>query len=173
MERPSIETTPGYRPGLIADIISAHMAYYAPAWGFGVTFEAKLAAEMAAFHQRYDPARDLVLSAADHDGSLLGAITVDGIAGSGDTGAHLRWFITTDAARGQGLGRRLLTEALAFSDARGYARIYLTTFAGLDAASHLYAQAGFRLVSETDADAWSGGSVGEQLFERLRPAKPR
>lgn len=167
MDRPRIETQPGYRPGLIADIIAAHMAYYAPAWGFGVAFETKLAAEMAAFQQRYDPARDLVLSATDPDGTLLGAITIDGLEGTGDAGAHLRWFITTDAARGRGLGRQLLTEAVAFSDARGYRRLYLTTFAGLDAAGHLYAQAGFRLVCETTADDWSGGKVGEQLFERL------
>lgn len=173
MERPPIEMQPGYRPGLIADIIAAHMAYYAPAWGFGVAFETKLAAEMAAFHQRYDPARDLVLSATDPEGALLGAITIDGLKGTDEAGAHLRWFVTTEAARGRGLGRRLLSESLAFADACGYRRVYLTTFAGLDAAGHLYAQAGFRLVRETAADDWSGGSVGEQLFERLRPATPR
>ncbi len=161
--------THGYRPGAIADIVGAHIAYYAPTWGFGLTFETKVAVELAEFLQRYDAARDLFLCATDADGTFLGSITIDGIGGHGAAGAHLRWFITTDAARGTGLGRRLLTDAVAFCDAQGYAKTYLTTFAGLDAARHLYEQFGFRLHAETDADTWSGGSVGEQRFERHRP----
>lgn len=165
-----IQFTHGYRPGVIADIVAAHMAYYVPTWGFGIAFETKLATELSEFLLRYDPARDLFLCATDADNAFLGSITIDASKAQADAGAHLRWFITTDAARGSGLGRHLLATAVDFCDAQRYAQTYLTTFAGLDAARHLYEQVGFRLVSETSADSWSGGSVGEQRFVRMRPA---
>lgn len=164
-----IQLAYGYRPGVIPDIIAAHMAYYVPAWGFGLAFETKLATELAAFLQRYDAERDLFLCATNRASTFLGSITIDGIGGTTPEGAHLRWFITSDAARGTGLGRQLLTTALAHCDARGYTQTYLTTFAGLDAARHLYESVGFRLHSETSADTWSGGAVGEQRFVRPRP----
>lgn len=153
---------------MIADVVGSHIAYYAVAWGFGERFEAKVAAELSEFLNRYDASRDLLLSATSDDDGFLGAITIDGIEGRSAQGAHLRWFIAADAARGSGLGRRLMTEAVGFSDAQHYSRIYLTTFPGLDAARHIYEQFGFQLVSETADDEWHGG-VGEQLFERLRP----
>lgn len=164
-----ISLTEGYIPGTIADVVAAHVAYYAPAWHFGLQFEAKVATELSEFLQRYDPARDLFLSAADAEDSFLGAITIDGIKGHAAEGAHLRWFITTGAARGKGIGRRLMIEATNFTDACGYEKTYLTTFTGLDAARHLYEQFSFKLISETAEDDWHGG-VGEQRFERLRPA---
>lgn len=157
----------GYRPGILAEVVGAHIAYYAPAWGFGLPFEIKVASEMAALLGRYDPARDLILSATDGSGAFAGSITIDGEYGHGTVGAHLRWFIVTEKARGTGLGRQLLERATGFADACGYRMTYLTTFPGLDAARHLYEATGFRLVAETGEDAWSG-SVGEQRFERLR-----
>lgn len=155
----------GYLPGLLADIVAAHMAYYAPAWEFGVQFETKVASELAEFLRRYDPDRDLIVSATRPNGAFLGSIVLDGNIRSKTEGAHLRWFITTNEARGTGLGLQLLKRAVQFSDSCGYSLIYLTTFPGLDAARHLYETNGFRLVDETAEDAWSG-SVGEQRFER-------
>ncbi len=73
--------------------------------------------------------------------------------------------------QGKGLGAQLLGRALAFCDERGYAKVWLTTFAGLDAARNLYERNGFVLRGETDADQWSGG-VREQIFERQAPAEP-
>lgn len=122
------------------------MDYYGPAWNFGLQFETKVATELAEFLERYDDERDLILSATDETGRFLGSITVDGKTGASAYGAHLRWYITTDAARATGLGRRLLERAIQFSDACRYELIYLTTFPGLDAARHLYQSCGFRLV---------------------------
>ncbi|MBB4266462.1 GNAT family N-acetyltransferase [Roseospira visakhapatnamensis] len=157
----------GYVPGALAAVIGLHMDYYGPRWGFGLPFEAKVAGEMAAFLERLEPARDLFLVARDGDGRVLGSISVDG-AVSGTEAAHLRWFIIGDACRGTGLGRRLLDQAVAFCDRRGVARSYLTTFAGLDAARHLYESVGFTLVSTSAVDQWGGG-VREQRFERPGP----
>jgi GNAT superfamily N-acetyltransferase len=161
---PSEVTFDGYRPGALAAVLALHMDYYGPLWGFGRPFESKVAAEMGAFLARLDPAHDLFLTAWSDGGDLLGAITIDGI--DADTaGAHLRWFVVGGRTRGRGLGRELMRRADAFCRERGYGRIYLTTFAGLDAARALYERFGFRLVEETVGDPWSG-TVGLQRVER-------
>lgn len=166
---PTIELD-GYRPGALAGIVALHAAYYARDWCFGLPFETKVAGELAEFSNRMDPASDLFL-AAYRAGELVGSVVVDQ-SGGGPMGAHLRWFIVSDAARGTGLGKRLIEEAMAHCDARGFERVWLTTFAGLDVARALYERHGFVLVSEAERDQWSGG-VREQLFERCLPAQAR
>ena len=83
-------------------------------------------------------------------------------------GAHLRWFILDSGCQGQGIGRRLLTEALRHCRRQGFRRVYLWTFAGLDAARHLYESAGFRLCRELEGRQW-GVVVQEQMFELTLP----
>ena len=159
----------GYRPGCVGDIVALHAGYYAKNWGFGLPFETKVATELAAFLQRRKPDRDLFRTA--YRGSqAIGSITIDS-SGGGPKGAHLRWFIVSDSERGTGLGKTLLSDAMAFCKSSGIARIWLTTFSGLDAARDLYESFGFVLVSESDSDQWQGG-VREQLFERLHPTTP-
>lgn len=163
MDQLTLPIREDYAPGLIAETIALHMAYYAAAWGFGAPFEAGLARDLGAFHATRDPVRDLVLSARAADGALLGTLTLDC---SGEQ-AHLRWFIVADAARGTGLGRRMMERAAAHLDSASQRVCYLTTFRGLDAARRLYEDHGFALVAETEADPWSG-TVGLQRFERVR-----
>ena len=151
----------GYRPGSLAGTIALHMDYYSAEWGFGAEFETKLASEMGAFVARMDSTDDLFLTAW-RDGALAGSITLDA-TGGGEMGAHLRWFIVSDRARGTGLGGRLMDEVMRFAGARGHNRLWLTTFAGLDPARRLYEKHGFKLAEESDDDQWSGG-VREQLF---------
>ncbi|MEM9050238.1 MAG: GNAT family N-acetyltransferase [Pseudomonadota bacterium] len=155
----------GYVPGLIAGMIDRHMAYYGPQWGFGTAFETGLAAEMAVFFRGYLEDRDLALSIW-REGSVAGTICIDG-SGRGGPGAHLRWFVLDPALRGAGHGRTLLADALGFVDAGPHRLTWLTTFAGLDAAAHLYGAAGFRMCAETGHDRWQGG-VREQRWERRR-----
>ncbi len=155
----------GYRPGALAQTVRLHVDYYAKHWNFGLAFETKVAAEMAEFLARHNAEKDLYLSAFNDRGDLLGTVTIDA-EDVDSAGAHLRWFITSDEARGTGLGRELIARAVDFCDRQGYRRIYLTTFAGLDAARHLYESFGFQLVSESDVDQWQGG-VREQRFERI------
>jgi len=164
-------TFDGYRPGAIAEAIRLHMVYYGREWGFGRAFEVTLAAEMGEFLARFDAARDHFLCAYARADELCGSITVDAEAVS-DAGAHLRWYIVSDAARGTGLGRALLARAVAHCAERRFGRIYLTTFAGLDAARHLYESVGFELVGESDTDQWQGG-VREQRFELVLAGERR
>lgn len=157
----------GYRPGLIADIVRLHADYYARDWGFGLPFEAKVAGELSAFLLGFRPGADFFAAEYDDQGALLGTISLEAPT-EAEPLAHLRWFITSDRARGTGLGRRLMTQAIAHADANGFS-VYLTTFAGLSPARHLYESFGFALVAEEERDQWSGG-VREQRFERRAEA---
>jgi GNAT superfamily N-acetyltransferase len=76
----------------------------------------------------------------------------------------LRWFITSDAIRGRGMGRQLLAQALAFCQQKAYPRVHLSTFEGLHAARHLYEKAGFQLMHQAPGQQW-GVQVNEQVFE--------
>ena len=151
---------PGYLPGAIGAIASLHAGFYAREHGFGAYFEAKVAAECAGFCARIDPARDGLWLLVD-GGRILGSIAIDG---SEACAAHLRWFIVADELRGRGFGRRMIDAALGFCRRAGHRHVYLTTFAGLDAARALYEQAGFRLVHEAEGQTW-GAAVREQRFE--------
>ena len=149
----------GPAPGLIGDSIALHGRYYAQHWKFPIAFEAKVAAEMAAFFGRYDPQCDLVLSLRGAD-RWLGSITLDGSDPAClDHQAHLRWFILDPTVSGRGYGKHLLEAAITFARRTARRSIYLTTFRGLDAAAHLYTAAGFRIVDEQLGRTWGADAV--------------
>ena len=152
----------GYVPGCIGRVAALHADYYAAAAGFGVAFESKVARELGEFCERYDAGRD-GLWLVVRSGAIEGSIAIDGLQAAAD-GAHLRWFIVSDALRGTGLGNALLERATGFCRERGYARIFLWTFEGLDAAAHLYRKHGFRLAAEQRGSRW-GREVVEQRYE--------
>lgn len=161
--------TSGYTPGCIGRIAQLHAAYYHPLVGFGLPFESRVARELAEFCERFNPAQDglwLVRDVATHE--VHGSIAIDG-SQAATRGAHLRWFITSDALRGQGLGRALLHQALDFCRQQGYDRVSLSTFEGLHAARHLYETAGFELTHQAPGQQW-GVQVNEQIFEYRQAA---
>jgi GNAT superfamily N-acetyltransferase len=149
-------------PEARARIIELHASYYAEHWGFGEYFENKVASGVAEFLARYDDARD-GLWLATSDGRVEGAIAIDGIHADAE-GAHLGWFIVSESTQGRGVGGTLLRAAMDFCRERSYARVYLWTFAGLDAARHLYQREGFVLVEEHRGTRW-GTEVHEQKWE--------
>ncbi len=157
-----IEICKGYVPGAIGRVVELHGAYYHAHWGFGAFFEAKVAGGLAEFINRYDDQRD-GLWTVTINGCVEGSIAIDG-AHAAQKGAHLRWFIVSDALRGQGVGNQLINAAIDFSRIKQYPRIYLWTFEGLHAARHLYEQAGFSLVEQHRGSQW-GTEVVEQQFE--------
>jgi GNAT superfamily N-acetyltransferase len=152
----------GYVPGAIGRVTGMHAAYYHREWGFGLFFEVRVAVELAEFLSRYDEGRDGFWT-ANVDGSIEGSIAIDGLH-AGVEGAHLRWFIVSDALRGQGAGSRLIETAISFCRDCGYRRVYLNTFEGLHAARRLYQRCGFRLVEQHSGTQW-GRQVDEQRFE--------
>jgi len=154
----------GYIPGGIGRIVELHGTYYSRHWNFGLYFERKVATEMAAFLGRRDDRRNGFWLAIVND-AIIGGIAIDGIHAA-EQGAHLRWFIVDPAFRGRRVGTRLLHTALDFCRHCAYRRVYLWTFAGLDAARHLYEASGFVLCKEHVDRQW-GTPVREQMFELL------
>lgn len=160
---PTIVVTQGYRPGLVGRITEMHASFYAQHAGFGQFFESKVASGLAEFVGRLDrPGNGIWL--ALRDDRIVGSVAIDG-EDLGHRQAHLRWFILDADCRGQGLGRQLLTQALAFCDRQAFAQTQLWTFKGLDAARSLYESLGFQLVHESPGQQW-GSTVTEQQFTR-------
>lgn len=155
---PDLAVHAGWTPGAIGRIALLHARHYAKTHGFGLAFEARVATELSEFLGRFDPGRDHFVTVLV-DGEVEGSIVVDG---AGDP-ARLRWFILSDRVRGHGLGRRLLTTAIAAAGAAGHRRLALSTLSGLDAADRLYRDAGFRLVLEHDGTHW-GTAATEREF---------
>lgn len=153
-----------FTPGSVGEIIALHGNFYAANWGFGSFFEAKVALELAGFANRSTDS-DLVLIANDDDGVTASLILDLNDPGSGSRGAHLRWFITADRCRGTGIGRAFMARAVAHADEHCEGRMWLTTFAGLKSARHLYEDFGFKLAHEAEGEAW-GTRVREQEFRR-------
>ncbi len=152
----------GYSPGCIGRVTQLHAEYYSRSNDFGAAFEAEVAQELGAFCLTYTQGRDGLWLARCP--SIEGSIAIDGSRGT-EHGAHLRWFITSDALRGQGIGKLLLSRALAFADDAKYRQVHLWTFAGLSAARHLYEAHGFKLAEERPGATW-GKTVLEQRFVR-------
>ncbi len=139
----------GWTPGLLGWMIGAHGIYYAREWRFGRDFEVQVAVELADFARRYDPDRDVVLRAESAEGDTVATMVVDGSRPElAPEMAELRWFITSDGARGSGIGAALMRSAMRFLDDKRYAACRLETFHGLDAAASLCRRAGFTLTGE-------------------------
>jgi GNAT superfamily N-acetyltransferase len=156
-----VKVAKGYIPGSIGRVAELHGIYYHKHWGFGLSFEAKVAAELIEFLGRYDERHDGFWTAAV-DGRVEGSITIDGLHAEGE-GAHLRWFIVSDGFRRSGIGHGLIDVAIDFSRKRGYKQVYLWTFEGLNAARHLYENTGFKLIEQHRGSQW-GTEVNEQRF---------
>ncbi|WP_437615357.1 bifunctional helix-turn-helix transcriptional regulator/GNAT family N-acetyltransferase [Erwinia sp. V71] len=160
----------GYLPGMIGRIAEMHASYYSRHYHFGHFFESKVATGVAEFSARLQQPCNgiwLVLRA----GRIVGSVAIDG-EDLGNNEAHLRWFILDDGCRGSGIGRELLSEALAFCDRQGFSAVQLWTFSGLDAARRLYESFGFTLTQEWQGEQW-GSAMLEQQFTRRHPSSER
>lgn len=152
----------GYRPGVIGRIAEMHAHYYAKHAEFGQPFESLVAADMAQLMGRLANPRNEVWAVLD-TGRIVGSIAIDGEGENGE--AILRCFILDPSAQGHGLGKRLLSEAIAFCDEHRFSAVRLWTFKGLDVARKLYEDAGFVLETEQEGQQW-GRLVVEQCFVR-------
>jgi ribosomal protein S18 acetylase RimI-like enzyme len=146
-------------PGDLGSVVYLHGTVYAREYGFDPTFEAYVAGPLAEFVRSGCDRERLWI--AERAGRIVGCVAI--VAASPGT-AQLRWFLVDPGARGSGLGRRLLHEAVAFSKERGYASVILWTVSALAAAAHLYRAAGFRKVEEKAGRLW-GVDVVEEKYE--------
>ena len=154
-------TLRSHRPGDLGWVVQRHGALYAEEYGWDGRFEALVAGIVARFVKHFDAARERCWI-AESDGERVGAVLV--VKQSRST-AKLRLLIVEPAARGRGLGRRLVEECIAFARAKGYRRLELWTQSNLAAARSIYKRCGFRRVRKERHSSFGADLVGE--FWRL------
>jgi DNA-binding MarR family transcriptional regulator/GNAT superfamily N-acetyltransferase len=144
-------------PGDIGWVISRHGALYAEEYGFDERFEALVAEIAARFVAEFEPRREGCWI-AERDGEPVGSVF---LVKDSEEVAKLRLLLVEPAARGLGIGARLVTEAIRFSRRSGYRKIILWTQSTLVAARHIYQAAGFRLVASEPHHSFGHDLVGE------------
>jgi N-acetylglutamate synthase-like GNAT family acetyltransferase len=138
-------------------VIHCHGALYAQEYGYDERFEALVAQIAAQFVQRFDAKRESCWI-AERDGTIVGSVF---LVSKSRTTAKLRLLLVEPQARGLGIGRRLVDECVRFARRAGYRKLALWTQSDLYAARHLYAQAGFRRVSEEPHESFGKKLVAE------------
>ena len=146
-----------HRPGDLGWVVERHGALYAEEYGWDERFEALVAGIVARFVKHFDAARERCWI-AEIDGERVGAVLV---VKQSRSAAQLRLLIVEPAARGRGLGRRLVEECIAFARAKGYRRLVLWTQSNLAAARALYRRCGFRRVRKERHSSFGYDLVGE------------
>ena len=153
------------QPGDIGWVIERHGRLYADEYGWDTRFEALVARIGADFIERFDPGREACWI-AERDGVNVGSVFLvqardDATGAVVDGSAQLRLLLVEPAARGLGIGARLVDECERFARAKGYRRIVLWTNSVLLAARAIYAKAGYRLVASEAHESFGHSLVGE------------
>jgi GNAT superfamily N-acetyltransferase len=144
-------------PGDMGWVVQSHGALYAAEYGYDSSFEALAAEIVANFIESFDASRERCWI-ADLDGRPVGSLF---LVKASDEVAKLRLLLIDPAARGQGLGARLIKEAIGFARHCGYRRITLWTQSNLIAARKLYQDAGFGLVGSEPHRSFGQDLIGE------------
>ncbi|MEV6909740.1 helix-turn-helix domain-containing GNAT family N-acetyltransferase [Amycolatopsis sp. NPDC051071] len=133
------------RPGDFGWVVHRHGTLYSREYGWDERFEALVARVVADYVDKRGEPRQAGWI-AELDGERVGSIFC--MPAEDGTTAKLRMLLLEPAARGHGVGKRLVTECVEFAKASGYPAMELWTVSLLDAARAVYQKAGFRLVSE-------------------------
>jgi DNA-binding MarR family transcriptional regulator/GNAT superfamily N-acetyltransferase len=153
-----------HRAGDIGWVVARHGALYAEEYGLDHRFEALVAKVAGEFLASHDPARERCWI-AERSGVNIGSVF---LVRESDEIARLRLLIVEPAARGLGIGRRLVAECIGFARAAGYRRITLWTNDVLTAARAIYRQTGFRQVASARHRSFGPPMVGEDWDLELR-----
>jgi cytosine/creatinine deaminase len=146
-------------PGDVGYITYLHAILYAQQQGWDHTFDTYVAIPLAQFAMRCRPRERIWI--AEKEGRIVGCAAIIELT---ENIAQLRWLLLHPEARGQGLGRRLVEEALHFCREAGYSSLFLWTVSTLPAAAELYRSVGFRETENVTHEIW-GGEVTEAKYE--------
>jgi GNAT superfamily N-acetyltransferase len=147
------------RSGDLGWVVQQHGLLYNREYGWDQRFEGLTAEVVAHFVRHFDPARERCWI-AELDGTRVGSVflvkhpTRPGVA-------RLRLLLVDPAARGLGIGKRLVQECTAFARAAGYHTITLWTDSALQAARAIYRSAGYRVVLTEPHDLFGEGRIAE------------
>lgn len=138
-------------------VIQRHGALYRSEYAWDETFESLVARIVADYIEKRDPSREAAWI-AEMDGQRMGCIFC---TRKNDEVAQLRILLVEPAARGLGIGTRLVDECVRFARRGGYKQMMLWTNDVLVAARRIYERAGFRLVEEDEHHSFGHDLVGQ------------
>ena len=150
-------------PGDIGWVVQQHGEIYAREYGWDSSFEALVAQIAGEFLLKFQPEWERCWIAELH-GERMGSIFV--VRKSASV-AQLRLLILSPAARGLGLGGKLVDECIAFARRKGYKKMVLWTNSDLVAARAIYAKRGFQLVKSEPHESYGKQLVGETWEMKL------
>lgn len=148
------------KPGDVGMLIHMHGWIYAEECGYNHLFEGYVCKTFYDLLQNYSSDKDRFWL-AEADGKLIGSIA---IIGQSNERAQLRWFMLHPEARGRGLGKKLLQEAISYCRERGFKFVFLETTGDQNTAIQMYEKAGFKKISELEVESW-GKRLIEQTYE--------
>jgi DNA-binding MarR family transcriptional regulator/GNAT superfamily N-acetyltransferase len=146
-----------HQPGDMGWVVHRHGVLYAQEYGYDERFEALVASIVAEFIAHYDAKWERCWM-AEQDGALVGSVL---LVRQSKTIAKLRLLFVEPAARGLGIGARLVSECIRFARHAGYKKIALWTQSELKAARHIYRRAGFKVVGKKPHLSWGKNLVAE------------
>lgn len=164
-------TTPylvrAHQPGDMGWIIHRQGILYNEEYGWDEHFEALVAEICANFIKSFDARRERCWI-AEREGEIVGAIFC---VAKSKTVAQLRLLYVEPAARGLGIGGRLVDECTRFAQRAGYHKMVLWTNSVLHSARKIYEAHGFALVDEEKHHSFGHDLVSQTWELDLRAAK--
>jgi GNAT superfamily N-acetyltransferase len=145
--------------GDIGYIIYLHGHLYAKEIGYDSSFEAYVAKYLIEFARAIKDREKIWI--IEKDNNIAGSMA---IVEHSKNEAQLRWLLLHPDIRGQGLGKRLMDDAIAFCRSKSYSSIFLWTEDLLEPAAKLYRSKGFKLKEEKTHKIW-GNKLTEQKYE--------
>jgi len=149
-----------HRAGDISYVAQRAIASMMEEFELGATQEQSLLNIGAQFLASFDAARDCAWI-AEREGAIVGSVLVQQLD---EASAVLRLLHVESRARGIGIGRRLIAEAVDFAKRAGYACVQIELLDELKTARQLVHAAGFRHAGEY-SDVVGGSAVSRQVWE--------
>lgn len=146
-----------HQPGDMGWVVHRHGVLYCQERGYDTEFEGLVAEIVAKFLKNFDPKAERCWI-AERDGEIVGSVF---LVKKSKTVAKLRLLLVEPKARGLGIGKRLVDECVRFARQAGYTKITLWTQSDLDAARHLYKEAGFHVVEKKKHHSFGHHLVAE------------
>ena len=153
------------RAGDLGWIVHRNAVAYADEYGWDASYEALVARIVADYIDHHDQERESGWI-AEVDGEPVGAVLC---VRKDDHTAQLRLLLVDPAARGTGIGSRLVEECVRFARRAGYAELVLWTNDVLVAARRVYERAGFVLERSEPHRSFGHDLVGQWWRLRLTP----